>query len=1008
MHAIRLLVLLTACGSGDGPRDSADASGPRTDAGPRGPTLRLDAEGAHVVGPTGALSLATRGFGRRGASRQTSPSGPADTVCLALPGRNGACIPTTQRAHGPLIEWWADHPRGLQQGWVLPDRAPGGDPLEISIGTTGHVTLTSPDSAHIVDPSGTAWGYDGLQAWDADGVDVPADFVLAPGGLAVHIDDRQARYPVTVDPVLSSASTTLSVTSGTQLGTTVANLRDINGDGLDDIAAGSSAGAHVWFGDASSFGGTPDQTLSDSSQPTSLDAGGDVDGDGEPDLVVGDIAAFHVYYGDGTGLDTTPDTVSLADGSGTTLTGGSDFDGDGFSDVAVVQGTPQQISVFYGSATGIDGTTHDIAKDPATSGYTDTIGAADVNGDGFDDLIAGAHADTAIYVHFGSASGISLAADQIIWDTATASFGHSVFGYGDIDGDGYEDVGVGSDSSRVLSVFHGSATGLSATAAAQLAEVSGSYGVHGGAVGDLDGDGLDDIAVSGHTSSQVFTYLGSSAGITTTHDQLLQGLSGSHGDMGIDVTGGDIDGDGFRDILSGSGAYVYVHHGYGDADADGVFSTTDCDDDDASVGAAGTLYQDLDGDGVGGSLTVTACPGTVLTAATTGDCDDTDATVNPGATEVCGSGVDEDCDGRGGPSDDEDADGLTWSEEQAAGTLPCTADTDGSGRTDGEEIADGTDPLDETDDRDDTDGDGIVDPDEIALGTDPTNPDTDGDGLTDGEELDANGSTGSDPLLADTDGDGLGDADEVRVHGTDPGDPDSDDDGVSDGDEVDQGTLPSAADTDGDGLSDGEEAEAGSDPLSTDTDGDGLDDAAELAAGADPTRADTDDDGLDDGDEVALGADPTNPDSDGDGLSDGDEVLYGVDPTHPDSDGDGLSDGHEVAHGVDPANPDSDGDGISDGAEVEAGLDPNDPDSDGDGISDGDEVAAGTDPKSSDSDGDGVPDGEDQHNGFHDQSDKFTDDHDAILGCSAATAPAALSLSVLPLLALMRRREDQP
>jgi hypothetical protein len=1295
MHATRLLVLLTACGTG------APEPVPHGTDGERQPqptptsalALLLDADGAHVSGPTGGLSLATTGLGRGDAWQETRPTGASVADCIALPGRGPGCIETTQRDHGALTEWWADHPDGLQQGWVVTERAPGTGPLEITVTLSGTATLTGPDSAHIAGGGGEAWTYTGLEAWDADGMDVPAELVLVPGGLAVHLDDTQARYPLTVDPLLTAASPFLFVSSGTQLGNTVANLGDLNGDGLDDIAAGSTAGAYIWFGDTTSFGGTPDQTLTDGAIPHFLDAGGDVDGDGNPDLVVGDTAAFHVYYGDGSGLDTTPDTVSLTGGTGYYLTGGADFDGDGFSDVAVIEPTPKQIAVFYGSATGIDGTSNDTAKDPATTGYTYAIGAADVNGDGFDDLIAGVHADKAVYVHFGSASGISLAADQIISDAATANFGHSVFGYGDVNGDGFEDVGVGSYSSRVLSVFHGSASGLGATADAQLAEASGRYSTYGGAVGDMDGDGFDDIAVSGHTSRQVFTYLGGSGGITTTYDQRLQGSGGSYGYMGIDVTAADVDGDGFRDLLSGSGAYVYVHKGYGDADGDGVDSRTDCDDSDAAVGAAGTLYYDIDGDGVGGSSTLTACPGAASTSTITGDCDDSDATVNPsateaaadgvdqdcdgaelchadadgdsytsgtvssadlvctgtgeatvasgstdcddtdaainpaatelagdgvdqdcdgaevcyadadddghsdgstvtssdtdcddtgeaddtaptgdcddtdaainpdateaaadgvdqdcdstelchadadgdsytsgtvssadlvctgtgeataasssadcddtdaainpaateltgdsvdqdcdgaevcyadadddghtdgstvtsadtdcddtgeaddteptgdcddgtagvnpGATEVCGSGVDENCDGRGGPLDDEDADGLTWTEEQAAGTLPCTADsdgdglsdfeeidtwgtdpliadTDGSGRTDGEEVADGTDPLDDADDRYDTDGDGIVDPDEIALGTDPTNPDTDGDGLTDGEEIDANGSSGSDPLLADTDGDGLDDADELLVHGTDPGDPDSDGDGVSDGDEVDQGTLPTAADTDGDGLSDGEEAEAGSDPLLTDTDGDGLDDAAELGAGADPTDPDSDDDGLGDAEEVALGTDPSDPDSDGDGLEDGEEAAYGADPTNADSDGDGLSDGDEVELEVDPADPDSDGDGISDGKEVAGGLDPNDPDSDGDGVSDGDELAAGTDPTATDSDGDGIPDGEDENNGFHDADDKFTDDGDAILGCSATTAPAALSLALLPLVALMRRREDQP
>ena len=77
--------------------------------------------------------------------------------------------------------------------------------------------------------------------------------------------------------------------------------------------------------------------------------------------------------------------------------------------------------------------------------------------------------------------------------------------------------------------------------------------------------------------------------------------------------------------------------------------------------------------------------------------------------------------------------------------------------------------------------------DEQAAGTDPRQADTDGDGLTDGDEVRV---YGTDPTRADTDADGLTDGEEVRQHGTDPLDPDSDGDGVRDGSEVAAGSAP--------------------------------------------------------------------------------------------------------------------------------------------------------------------------------------------------------------------------
>lgn len=55
------------------------------------------------------------------------------------------------------------------------------------------------------------------------------------------------------------------------------------------------------------------------------------------------------------------------------------------------------------------------------------------------------------------------------------------------------------------------------------------------------------------------------------------------------------------------------------------------------------------------------------------DCDDCDEARAPGLEERCGDGVDSDCDGQGGPDDDEDGDGLTWTEEQARGSSDCDA-----------------------------------------------------------------------------------------------------------------------------------------------------------------------------------------------------------------------------------------------------------------------------------------------------------------------------------------------
>jgi hypothetical protein len=227
----------------------------------------------------------------------------------------------------------------------------------------------------------------------------------------------------------------------------------------------------------------------------------------------------------------------------------------------------------------------------------------------------------------------------------------------------------------------------------------------------------------------------------------------------------------------------------------------------------------------------------------------------------------------------------------------------------------------------DSDGDGLTNAQEDALHTDRNNPDTDGDGIDDGAEVGVNPAQpidsdhdGIPDVLErgnnDTDGDGVPDA----------SDADSDNDGIPDSAETNNG-LP--RDTDNDGLPD---------HLDRDSDGDHVPDALEAGQNA-GTPADTDGDGK---------PDYLDPDSDDDGIAD--EIEANLSGT--DSDGDGIDDAFDANT---RGEPDMNGDGIGDSASLRDldhdGLpDLLDTDTDGDGILD---TAEGG---STDSDGDGVPD----------------------------------------------------
>ncbi|MDI1482146.1 MopE-related protein [Polyangium sp. y55x31] len=384
------------------------------------------------------------------------------------------------------------------------------------------------------------------------------------------------------------------------------------------------------------------------------------------------------------------------------------------------------------------------------------------------------------------------------------------------------------------------------------------------------------------------------------------------------------------------------------------------------------------------SAGVGACMASGVIACTAPDMAACNAVPGTPGTEICGDGIDNDCDGQVDVNcQDSDGDGISDDVETQNGTDPNDADSDDDGVSDGDEPQWNVD----------TDGDGLIN----AL-----DPDSDDDGLFDGTELgkdcanpatdpdaqscraDADPSTTTDPLDADTDNGGVPDGDEdTNLNGKidegerDPNDPaddsnaptDSDGDGLSDDLEEQIGTNPNDADSDDDGLLDGEEPNPSADTdgdglingLDPDSDNDGLFDGTESGkdcsnpatdtsknkciADADPSTktspldADTDDGGVIDGseDENRNGAvdpgeldpndpsdDTTKPDTDGDGLTDDYENEIGTDPEDADSDDDGVIDGEEP-------NPtdDTDGDGV---------INALDPDSDGDGLKDGTEM----------------------------------------------------------------------
>ncbi len=297
----------------------------------------------------------------------------------------------------------------------------------------------------------------------------------------------------------------------------VSNIKDINGDGVDDLAIPGGVGTSTlnWGGKLELFfTGSNLDTIPDWMTyrvPTeyqeyfgaSVDSCGDVNGDGWNDFIVAggdeniDFEYVEIFHG-GPVLDTIPDwrhSTDLQPNYPFEVKGLGDVNADGYDDILAYQMTGTLPGLLFFGGNPMD-TIPDLEFHEFIA-YASGVG--DVNDDGYPDITMNQHFNDSTgfdVVYFGGPDIDNIHDAELLHSNGT--HGHSTsFSCGDFNGDGINDITCFSIWVAIhLYVYLGSPW-LNGTADV---EWTGDYGVieKVTGVGDVNNDGCDELVVHMH------------------------------------------------------------------------------------------------------------------------------------------------------------------------------------------------------------------------------------------------------------------------------------------------------------------------------------------------------------------------------------------------------------------------------------------------------------------------------------------------------------------------------
>lgn len=374
-------------------------------------------------------------------------------------------------------------------------------------------------------------------------------------------------------------------------GTSVSTAGDVNGDGYDDVVVGAfgnsnSAGrAYIYFGGTEMNTGA-DKTVSGEGTNNfgySVAAAGDVNGDGYDDVLVGakgfnsSTGRTYLYQYSLTGSDVPDETMNGEAQNnyfGASVASAGDVNGDGYADVIVgAYGYSSNLGrayIFYGGPNMDNVADVTMTGEAATKYFGASVASAgDVNGDGYADVIVGASGDSSAigraYIFYGGNPMNNTADRTFIGEGVGNAFGYAVASAGDMNGDGYSDVIIGAYGFfgyyGKTYIYYGGAFMNTVVDVIMTGQTGEWFGISVSTAGDVNGDGYSDVIVGGSglssSKGRASIFFGGpnlQSGLFTPDISLLG--EGAGQSFGISVsTAGDVNGDGFSDVIVGANGY---------------------------------------------------------------------------------------------------------------------------------------------------------------------------------------------------------------------------------------------------------------------------------------------------------------------------------------------------------------------------------------------------------------------------------------------------------------------